>query len=50
MNLVGKELDKVSVKMEKNELASRAAGMFSPLAFVRVPQDNSQKKRMSNEC
>ncbi|KAF9098764.1 Proline-serine-threonine phosphatase-interacting protein 2 [Mortierella sp. AD031] len=27
MNLVGKELDKVSVKMEKTELASRAAGM-----------------------
>jgi len=28
MNLVGKELDKVSLKMEKTELASRAAGMY----------------------
>jgi hypothetical protein len=26
MNLAGKELDKVSLKMEKTELASRAAG------------------------
>jgi len=31
MNLVGKELDKVSIKMEKTELASRAAGIVSYL-------------------
>ena len=36
MNLVGKELDKVSIKMEKTELASRAAGRIPTRNFSRM--------------
>ncbi|KAF9434870.1 Proline-serine-threonine phosphatase-interacting protein 2 [Entomortierella beljakovae] len=43
MNLVGKELDKVSMKMEKTELASKAAGIFSIFFTKHLPDQNSDQ-------
>ncbi|KAG0311134.1 Proline-serine-threonine phosphatase-interacting protein 2 [Linnemannia gamsii] len=42
MNLVGKELDKVSVKMEKNELASRAADVEYQASIRQLTEINDK--------